>query len=271
MKVLRNMIAASVALAATSCFMIAPTGTYVTSYKLIPGESLLGSELEYICLEDPTTADGRFVFSFNMDIDEGTYEKVSGKVYASSRQMPSDSLFSSLENRRKVKSEFKKIYDSFTESYIADFPEDVSKDGFDIMTLLYDGGMSLTADKEFAGYPAGWNLAPKITGTYYRGVGTDPIISHVNNTSDKSGGYLDIQMDYISMTQSYIGFSIPIDGMELTDETITFTLDIPVKVVMYLNWLDDRIDNPDAPVPYKDVVLHCRFKTEHGMRYKIIG
>ena len=63
-----------------------------------------------------------------------------------------------------------------------------------------------------------------------------------------------------------ISFSIPMEQYQLTDEKVTFELNVPVKVVKYLTWLNDKITDPDAPVPYEEEVLHCRFTTDYGLR-----
>ena len=61
---------------------------------------------------------------------------------------------------------------------------------------------------------------------------------------------------------------IPLEGKMLTNEWVKFTLEIPVKVVMYLNWLDDRITDPNAPIPYREDVLRCEFTVDKGLALK---
>ena len=61
-------------------------------------------------------------------------------------------------------------------------------------------------------------------------------------------------------------FNIPLGDYEVVDEYVRFDLNIPVKVVYYLHWLNDRLTDPDAAVPYTDEVLHCSFCTEYGLR-----
>ena len=74
-------------------------------------------------------------------------------------------------------------------------------------------------------------------------------------------------MEYTSMANATgIYFCIPTEDCELTEEEVTFELNIPVKVVMYLNWINDKLTDPDAPVPYKDEVLHCKFTTRYGLK-----
>ena len=63
-----------------------------------------------------------------------------------------------------------------------------------------------------------------------------------------------------------LAFSIPIGDHDLTEGTVNFELKIPVRVVGYLQWLNDRIKDPDAPVPYKEEILHCRFSSKYHLR-----
>ena len=108
------------------------------------------------------------------------------------------------------------VYDSFASSW--------SGSNFSLVTILYNGGISLKADREFAGFQPGEDLGPAL----------------------RCAG---IWSDYAFI-----------------DEHVTFDLEIPVRVVMYLGWLNDKLSNPAAPVPYKDEVLHCRFTTPFGLR-----
>lgn len=245
----------------TSCHMLAPTGLPSISYKIIPGECLLSTDMTYIPLEDPVR-DSCLIFCFSLDLDEGVYERVSRRLPKTYRLIPPQRYFDALQYGRNVKAEFSKIYDSFTELYEESFS--LTK-GYEIMTILYDGGISLKADKEFAGCPTGENLAHLITGVLYDGVGVDPVISHINNTSEKAGSFLGITMNYISMTETNISYKIPMNGMNLSDESVIFTLDIPVKVVKYLNWIDSKVNDLNADFPYEDVVLHCKFRTGFGL------
>lgn len=255
----RTILCIVFAFSVISCHMFAPTGLPEVTYKIIPGECLLSSDLKYVPKDNPIE-DDFCIFSFSMILEDGIYEKVSSRLYPQKyRLMPADGQFSRLKNENAVRKQFKKIYESFTDSYADVFS--ISR-GYEIMTLLYDGGISLIADKDFAGYPAGENLASLITGSYYYNDGTDPVISDNNNTFDGAGQFLDIPLDFISMTQSFISFKIPLNGTKLTDGAIVFTLDIPVKKVHYLTWLDCRIDDPEAEIQYEDIILHCKFRTD---------
>ena len=45
---------------------------------------------------------------------------------------------------------------------------------------------------------------------------------------------------------------------------IIFTFTIPVRKVLILQWINDRKDNPDAPMPYIDTELTWRISTKTG-------
>lgn len=260
-----SFLIAVVALLVSSCYMLAPTGNLSITYRLLPGECLISDELTHSATDtkESTIVDGYYLFNFSMDIAEGEMEKLSNKLPKTYRALPSDDIFRSFgKNGAEVKADFLDAYDGFTQNYSSSFYE---YHGYEVMTVLYDGGISLTADKDFAGYSAGENLAPHITGLLYNGEGVDPVISHVNNTSDNAGAFLDIPMDYVSMTECGIGFRIPVGESEIIEESVVFDLKIPVKVVMYLNWLNDKIVDPNAPVPYEEKTLHCTFKTKYRL------
>ena len=122
----------------------------------------------------------------------------------------------------------------------------------------------MTADKEFAGFTPGENLSEVIKSV--EGDATDPILSHIANLKENAGKYLNIPLDYLSLLGTMIAFSIPMNDYKLSDETVKFELEIPVKTVMYLNWLNDKISSPDASPVYKEDVLHCKFTTRYGLR-----
>ena len=57
----------------------------------------------------------------------------------------------------------------------------------------------------------------------------------------------------------FIQVCIPVLDSKEVVEGITFTLTIPVKVGLYLTWLNDKLSDPDAPFPYYDDTLTCTF------------
>ena len=45
------------------------------------------------------------------------------------------------------------------------------------------------------------------------------------------------------------------DGFDFFDDEVTLTLTVPVRRVLYLTWLNEKIDNPETPMPYQDEVM----------------
>lgn len=265
----RLVLLAVFCIVVNSCYMFAPSGVQSYCYEIIPGERLASSNLTRTQTENLVKNDCYFL-SFHLDLAEGVSERVGvqhlPKVF---RVMPSNDLFKSLDNTKKVKSEFKNLYESFTESYSAKYPQDFHLErGYKFATILYDGEISLTANVEFAGYAAGVNLAPLFKEQLAKGDRLVPVVSNEKYNSDEAGAFLDIPLDYVSMMESYLILQIPLEGKMLTNEWVKFTLEIPVKVVMYLNWLDDRITDPNAPIPYREDVLRCEFTVDKCLTLK---
>ena len=68
------------------------------------------------------------------------------------------------------------------------------------------------------------------------------------------------------MLEESVSFSVPLGDFKVVKESVSFELNIPVKVVMYLQWLNDRLIDPNAPVPYKEEVLHCSFTSPYCLK-----
>ena len=68
------------------------------------------------------------------------------------------------------------------------------------------------------------------------------------------------------MAEESISFSVPMGDFKVIAEPVTFELNIPVKIVMYLQWLNDKIADPNALVPYKEEVLYCRFTCPYCLK-----
>lgn len=270
MKHIHSLFVVCAALCLTSCGFTAGTPEASTQ-TLLTGECLASTELSYYT---PLTSEqqvdrNRFLFGFTMDLSGHSKERTDNKMMALNwRDVPSDEIFESFgADQKAVKNEFEKIYEEFSESYCTRF----HRSKYSIVTILYAGGISLIANKDFAGYPAGEDLGSLITCSpmYDNAVkesGENPVIASAFNTPANAGGLLGIPMNYISMTEDAVGFSIPMGEHKLIDESVKFELKIPVKVVLYLTWLDNKLADPNAPVPYKDEVLHCTFTTKYGLK-----
>lgn len=236
---------------------------------MLTGECLNSTELRYYLPDgvDQQTYGNCFVFGFTLDINCQQEKDRYWNDYIH-RFKPSDEIYDNFgTNKETVRNEYNAICETLEN-------ED---HGDGVITLLYNGGISLTADKEFAGYSAGEDLGHLIHGPFRFGnycgeqaeamFGVDPVIATTKNIKSRLDPIFQIPLDYISMPEGDgVSFHISMGDYKLTDEKVTFELKIPVRVVMYLNWLNDKISNPDAPVPYEDKVLHCTFTTRYGLR-----
>jgi len=236
---------------------------------LLTGENLASTQLSYnVPTDDGQVLYDRFTFSFTVPLSD--YVKVKKGKGEQINVVPSSELFSSFGNNyREVMNEFERVHQETCNAYLPVYKS--GRYSFDVITILYNGGMSLVCDSEFAGHPAGENLASVITCfPWYDGLveqsGENPIIADGFNTPSNVGKSIEMPMDYISMVGGTIKFSIPKGDYELLHTGANFRLEIPVKVVDYLTWLNDKISDPDAEMPYRDEVLKCSFRTNWTLR-----
>ena len=237
---------------------------------LLTGESLSSTKLSYI---EPTDDDqvlfDRFTFSFTLTFSNDV--KVKKDNGAQFNVVPSGELFSSFgSNKKAIMDEFDRIHQEVCDNYLSVY-RGAGRYSFDVMTILYNGGISLTCESEFAGHAAGENLASVITcfpryDYLVKQSGENPIIAGGFNTPSNVGKNIEMPMEYISMLGSAVKFSIPKGNYELVHTGANFRLEIPVRVVNYLTWLNDKISNPDAEIPYRDEVLTCSFRTNWTLR-----
>lgn len=233
------------ALCCVSCHMFAPGQPSPTRMVFLTGECLDTAEMSD---SGSRVSDGKIDFRFDLALncESDRWGKNIGDHY---RYIPDEDIFESYgKNKKKVK----KAYDELFESVVDSCTEKWQNDEFSVVTIMYEGGLSLTANKDFAGIPAGDDLASLVV----LGYGFD----------SAAGGFLDIPLGNSTMLEDYLNFSISTSGFEVTEESVGFELKIPVKVVMYLDWLNDRISDPDAEVSCKDEILHCKFSTDFGLR-----
>ena len=266
------LILAFVVLSVAGCGKIQLGDGELRVNSFLPGECLSGTELSYA---NPgrdqmvETRDGEMIvtFGFGLDLAGSEKEKTSSRPMSSRyREFPSDKMFSSFgKSKKAVRDAFEGVYDSFASSW--------SGSDFSLVTILYNGGISLKADRDFAGFQPGEDLGPAlrcagIWSDYAEESGNDIVLTPFDsyNSADSIGHLLDIPLEYTSMLGTNVCFGFPAGDYAFTDEHVTFDLEIPVRVVMYLGWLNDKLSNPSAPVPYKDEVLHCRFTTPFGLR-----
>lgn len=235
----------------------------------IPGECIASTELNYYSPQDFSDIDQVLVddrVSFGFTLNLSNTQKVLEYPPSTYRVYPSEEIFNSYGNNKEL------VYDGFVnavDDYLSSLP--MLSANYDLATILYTEGISLVADSEFAGYQPGENLAPLLTCVYrYQSavpLAGDTIIASPLNARDLTADAFDIPLNYMTMTGAYgLSFAIPIGDHKVVEERVKIELNIPVKVVMYLTWLNDRISNPNAPILYKEEVLHCTFTTIFGVR-----
>ena len=246
--------------------------TPIVDMHFIPGECLNSYELSYTKKQQYQIEQNSYIFAVQLDL---TDHVVDNRPYDSSFygeatfDMPADSLFRQFGvNRKKVKQAYRESFDTMREYWITGVIH--TWIGFDFTTVLYTGGLSLTADKPFAGHPAGEDLAPYLEcHPSRRGVVfevEDPIVAPKYCSKEIMGVPLDIPLDYVCLMGTKMDFCLPIGDCEVIKEYVTFHIEIPVRNVKYLTWLNDQISNPSAPVPYEDGVLTCTFTTQYGLK-----
>ncbi|MBR5035316.1 MAG: hypothetical protein IKX71_08410 [Bacteroidales bacterium] len=209
--------------------------------SFLPGECLCSSFLEFNRFN--ITANTSFELSFILDLD---YVPVSlGSPYSSQdyRLIPTESTFSVFkENAGIVKNLYEEAWRTITDSCKGDLCFASS--------IFYNGGARLVANKEFAGISAGGNIPIMMVGM----TPSDAISIPTDNT-----------ITYNYCIYRALTITIPINNYEIIDDTVTFSLEIPVKVGLFLTWLNDRISNPNAPFPYRDETLTCSFTLQKGL------
>lgn len=214
---------------------------------LVPGECLKSNKLICTRAADAYLKEGKLIFSFVPDLD-CELNRVDRKFY---NKIPSDGFFGSFgEKSAIVKREYKKRLDSYNKKY--------RESNFNFhetdITILYNGGFSLIANTDFAGVPAGEELAGLME------------IGHLHNRNVNHFIDPGFTLDYEGMLVDGFSFEIPVGDFSLVGEHVKFLLKVPVKVVYYLHWLYDLTEDPNAPVLYKDEVLTCSFVSSQSLK-----
>lgn len=191
-----------------------------------------------------------FQFAFGLDMDSSTEELPEGAVY---RRIPPSVAYMAFGNNGKVvQDEFDRIFNDFYHN------QSVYSGLIFATTVFYDEGMTLTANKAFAGHAAGENLIPYCVeneqGIYSRKSVYLPL---------NEGVSYKYMIPYDTLTP-YLAF--PCGDFKIVDEDVTFTLKIPVKVALYLTWLNNRLSNPNAEMPLQEMVLQGVFNIGKGLR-----
>jgi hypothetical protein len=60
--------------------------------------------------------------------------------------------------------------------------------------------------------------------------------------------------------------SFPVGENEVVNEDVTFHIEIPVKVGMFLTLLKDRFTYPEAEMQFRDEILTCDFTIPRNLK-----
>ena len=225
--------------------------------SLIPGECLNSGNLVFSYEGFKETAVYLhprvliFHFTLDMDVEKDVVSWIGGIVGHHAgviRFKPTGKVYGSFGSESvQVEREYEALYTKYQNTVCA------TPDMTDLTTIYYSDALSLTADKDFAGIPAGEELSSLVLGPKEYGCGI------------KFSPPIAAPADYYALMR-WFNFYIPIEnGHEVEKETITFHFELPVKVGMLLNYLHDAQTNPEATMEFRDDVLTCDFTVWLGL------
>ncbi len=204
----------------------------------LPGESLCSNDLEF--RKQSFVENKRLLLLFKMD-NKVIYE--SQIKPGLSRYAPTEDVFAAFgEEASKVKSEYENAYQTRIRQ--------VSRGGsINSTSVLYSSGISLVADKRFLGVEPGMNIA------------SEDLLKKIDGALPVAwfGDYFTTAMADYYCLDYYFGLEFEDTGFTKNEEVVTFHLEMPVKVGLFLTMLRDRVSTPDAEMQYRDEVLVCDF------------
>ena len=220
---------------------------------ILPGECLTSSELSFPGLrinDYPGSESFVFTCSFNKDVIISR----AGIPFASYeyKRVPSKEVYERFgANAEAVKESYDHYWnDCFVSGHMSGL--------MFASTIVYESGIKLIADKDFAGFKAGDNIAADISlqgddaSICLEGLLPSDYLGLPND-----GGYYLPSLGVI--------IKIPLKDYTVVDEDVTFHLSVPVKVGLLLTWFNDRITDPNAPFPYREDNLSCAFTVHKGL------
>lgn len=239
-------------------------------YTLLPGDCLCdpGLKFEEFCINNFSTSEEQsglkmytltFRLNFSCKTEYISYLEDTPKNY---RVVPSESVYEKFGiNAEIVKERYEQCW--------TDFFKNTGR-WWDATTIFLDSEAKLIADKKIAGFNPGENIVAK-TLDYEKWRAIDnpetPFYYGLNPRD-----YLELPIEtkfpyQYSLSSDRISIAIPWMGnsMELVDDVITFTFEMPVKVGLYLTWLNETISNPDASFTCRDETLTCTFTVPKGL------
>lgn len=222
---------------------------------ILPGECLNSSELSFTELRiNDFTGPKSFVFNCSFDMEDDI--NPAGPPFASYdyKRVPSNEVYERFGANAKA---VKESYDQYWNDCF------VSGNMPELMfatTIVYESGMKLIADKDFAGFKAGENIVATAKESHKGEDGSaflEGLYSSDALDLPNEGGY------YLS--SSGVIIKIPLKDYTVVEEDVTFHLSVPVKVGLLLTWFNDRIVNPNAPYSYREDILSCSFTVHKGL------
>ena len=241
---------------ATSCGSLPAAYYEPDPFSLIPGECLNDTKLECIYAAPKgehydTGPSYAFIFKVDMSIKR---EKLKHFTHGTSwRWAPNDSVFQQYgSNSSAIKKEYEILWESMRRAET---------------TIYLNDGLSLIADRDFGGLPAGANLASLCSDKYF----VERIHQGESCVPLPEGVLSDPRCALHSFDPNTIGWKIWNDDYkyeQVDGETVNFILTVPVRVVYCLTWLNDKLTDENAPMTWKDEVLTCSFTSQTGWRLK---
>lgn len=224
--------------------------TAVREHTFLTGECLKDNTLKPHVYEDtglPYRVEKRFNAKTNKDEQIGItialqlnldkeYLPIAGQTDKTYGWLPTDAVFSSFGNSAQtVKNDFNAVYGNFNKS----------RPHSETVTIYY-GDVEITSNAEVCGVAPGENLYPSV----------------FNFSSIDSASACSYQLPEDTIPEGYFPLNpyavftiLAKDGHEVVDGNPTFYFKIPVKVGMYLTYLNDKRTNPEAKMQYRDEVL----------------
>ncbi len=249
MKIKTTLLALTMLTALTSCVKTLPPMFLDGEKSFVPGDCLISTEVEYkgIYIGQYEVIQGYYRFMFKLGEWSTVYDPLEWIVpwgqATSFRYIPSDDVYAQFgSNNMKVKKAYETEYKN---TWRPNNPYLVKN-----YEVYYESGLSVTADREFAGYPAGENIASCFA--------YNSLNPHTPIPNEELAD-LSIIGDWRYAAGSLL-FDVHVkEEKNDVKEAVTFTMNIPVKVGLALTWLANRLSDPDAPYPYREETLTCTF------------
>ena len=236
-------------LCALSCLNSKP-GPYPSFY--LPGECLASDELKMVM---PSPSDTRIHFA----VDIKNYESIYGiYLYEDGpyiSKWPAGDAWQEITNKAIVEEHFEQLLYALLATK---GPNSM----FNSISVFHSGELSVVADKPLMGCAPGENLSNIMLSRGLNSKQSHGNLARVLDIGDIRGQ----DLYFISWGFACFELTLPqeaIDRME-NNEIVHFDVNLPVKVVRLLNYLDRRVEDPDAEFIPEDRVLKGSFSYQKG-------